>query len=145
VTEESASTLLVISGVLLLLLGLLNGALVNVLLNPRMGLSAHLAGVQNGMVLILFGLVWGRAQFSSFSSVANVSLAVYSMYGFWIALLLSAMWGTSASTPIAGKGFSGQAWQEAAVGALLMSSSLAITVACGWLLTKLTLRFLADS
>ena len=35
-------------GALLFVLGLVNGALVSALPNGRMGLSAHLAGVQNG-------------------------------------------------------------------------------------------------
>ncbi len=52
-------------GALLFLLGLVNGALVQSFTNPRMGLSAHLAGVQNGLVLMVFGLLWSQLALSA--------------------------------------------------------------------------------
>ena len=44
-------------GLILFLLGLITGLLIPVLENPRMGLSSHLEGTLNGMLLILFGLI----------------------------------------------------------------------------------------
>ncbi|MBW6535801.1 MAG: hypothetical protein K0B11_12395 [Mariniphaga sp.] len=52
-------------GVFLFLLGLIVGLVVPVLANPRMGLSSHLEGVMNGMLLIIFGLIWNRLKLSS--------------------------------------------------------------------------------
>lgn len=48
---------LLVNGMLLFILGLLNGLVIPFFKNKRMGLSAHLAGVQNGMVLLLFGFL----------------------------------------------------------------------------------------
>jgi len=55
---SSLSRFLLISGTLLFLGGLLNGAAVQAFLNPRMGLSAHLGAVQGALVLWAFGLMW---------------------------------------------------------------------------------------
>ena len=49
---------LLIAGVLLLLLGLLTGLGVGAMENPRMGLSSHLQGITNGLLLIGLGLMW---------------------------------------------------------------------------------------
>ncbi|MDA1259606.1 MAG: hydrogenase, partial [Planctomycetota bacterium] len=45
-------------GVLLFLLGLLTGLIEAKFTNARMGLAAHLEGVMNGMLLLIFGAVW---------------------------------------------------------------------------------------
>jgi len=49
---------LIIYGVLLFFIGLIQGALIPYFHNPRMALSAHLAAVQSGMAMIIFGLIW---------------------------------------------------------------------------------------
>lgn len=46
---------LIFLGLLLFLSGLLTGLIIPFFKNPRMGLSAHLEGVMNGMFLILLG------------------------------------------------------------------------------------------
>jgi hydroxylaminobenzene mutase len=119
---------LCLHGAILFFLGLLNGALVPAFTNTRLGLSAHLAGVQNGMVLLIFGLLWkhlalapGRLRVAAWSSIG-------SMYAIWLALLLGAVFGTSRATPIAGAGHVGAAWQEALVTGLLYAGSLGILV-----------------
>ncbi len=43
---------LLIGGMILFILGLLTGVAVPGFTNPRMGLAAHLAGVQNPLVLL---------------------------------------------------------------------------------------------
>jgi len=126
---------LLFHGTLLFLLGLLNGAVIPLFLNKRMGLSAHLAGVQNGLALIAFGLIWSHADvplagFAYWSSL-------YSMYGIWIGLVLAGIWGTSRSTPIAGKGFSANAWKETLVTVIIQSASVAAIVATTLLLIGL--------
>ena len=118
-------------GALLLVLGLVSGALVSTLTNSRMGLSAHLAGVQNGMVLLIFGLVWQRLSLSQRAiHVAELS-SIFSMYAIWGALFLAAVFGTSRVTPIAGAGFEGAVWQEGLVAVLLYAGSAGILLGAG--------------
>jgi hydroxylaminobenzene mutase len=118
-------------GALLFVLGLATGVLVPALTNSRMGLSAHLTGVQNGMVLLIFGLVWHRLSLPGRTlHVAELS-SIFSMYAIWGALLLAAVFGTSRVTPIAGAGFEGAVWQEALVAVLLYAGSAAIFLGAG--------------
>jgi (hydroxyamino)benzene mutase len=126
---------LLFHGTLLFLLGLINGAVIPLFLNKRMGLSAHLAGVQNGLTLIAFGLVWPHATVP-FAVVAYGS-ALISMYGIWFGLLLAAIWGTSRSTPIAGKGFAATSWKETLVTVIIQSTSAAAILATSLLLVGL--------
>lgn len=136
-TAESHARKLVLWGVALFLLGLINGLIVQQLPNPRMGLSAHLAGVQGGLALIVFGNIWQRARFAAGPSSVHRRLVVGGMFGLWLALLLAAIWGAGMSTPIAGRGYQADAWKEAIVEALLVSSSLALVVSAGCLLWRL--------
>jgi len=121
-------------GVLLFFLGLVNGALVQAFANPRMGLSAHMAGVQNGLSLLVFGLLWPHISFAArverWAAVAGIA----SMWAIWIALLLAAIFGTSGATPIAGAGFAGAAWQEGIVTVLLYGGSVVLLAAVGFVL-----------
>jgi hydroxylaminobenzene mutase len=116
-------------GVLLFLLGLATGALIPAFTNPRMGLSAHLAGTQNGMVLILLGLLWQHLSLQPSLERAAAIGSVASMYAIWIALGLAAVLGTGGSTPIAGAGYQGGAFQEALVSGLLSLGSVAVLAA----------------
>lgn len=45
-------------GTLIFVFGLLAGAAVPVVANPRMGVAAHVGGVMSGMFLMLIGLIW---------------------------------------------------------------------------------------
>jgi len=47
---------LIFLGILLFLFGLLVAFFIPVMVNPRMGLSAHLEGTMNGMFLVILGL-----------------------------------------------------------------------------------------
>jgi hypothetical protein len=64
-------------GFLLFLLGLLTGFAVPALTNPRMGLSAHLEGVMNGVFLVVLGLVRERLVLSARAVTALFWLALY--------------------------------------------------------------------
>jgi hydroxylaminobenzene mutase len=129
-TDRSALRLC-FHGALLLVLGLVTGALVSTFTNSRMGLSAHLAGVQNGMLLLIFGLAWQRLNLSrGRARVAELS-SILSMYSIWLALFLAAIFGTSRVTPIAGAGFQGAAWQELVVAILLYTGSVGILLGAG--------------
>ncbi len=117
-----------IAGVLLFLLGLLNGFVLQQFANPRMALSAHLAAMQNALVLVVFGLVQKYLHQTAAAARWCYWLGVYGLYAIWVSLLLAAIWGTSGATPIAGAGFSASAGRENTVNVLLYSGSLAITV-----------------
>lgn len=88
---------LVWHGVLLVLLGLLTGVAIPLLENPRMGVSAHLAGVQNGILLGLVGLVWIDVKLSERLAAAAFWLLLFSLYALWLGNLLGAAFGTSGS------------------------------------------------
>lgn len=122
---------LMVAGLALFLIGLLNGFVVPRLKNPRMGLSAHLAAVQEGMMLLLLGLLAPMIKLSAAVFTASIWLSIYGMYAIWVALLLAAIWGCGRSVPIAGAGFSGTASQESIVTLLLATGAVAIVLATG--------------
>ncbi len=102
-------------GAVLFLVGLLQGALIPYFLNPRMALSAHLAAVQSGMALMIFGLAWGVLSLQEkWLKVAYYS-GVASMYLVWMAITLSAVLGASKALPMAGKGFASTQFNETVV------------------------------
>ncbi len=117
-------------GFFLFLLGLIAGVAVPAVTNPRMGLSAHLEGVMNGLFLLILGVVWERFALSERLGLVLFWLALYGTYVNWASTLLAAVLGTSRSTPIAGAGFAGQPWQENLVDFGLITLSLAIVVVC---------------
>ncbi len=143
-TIKSVSQQLLIFGTVLFLLGLLNGALVQAFHNPRMGLSAHLAAVQNAIVLWAFGLMGPRAVLSERAQVFTVWSAVYGMYAIWLGLVVAGVFGASRSLPIAGQGYSASNVWEAIVTVLVYSGSLAIISATLVLLLGL-IRGLSDN
>ena len=120
---------LLIYGMVLFLFGLLNGVVVPYFENPRMGLSAHLAGVQNALVLLAFGLIWNNLKLSQVTLRWCFWFSVYGMYSIWVSLVLAAIFGTSSATPIAGNGFIGSQYQELMVNMLLYSGSISIIIA----------------
>jgi len=111
-------------------LGLLTGAVVPVMTNPRMGVAAHVGGVMSGMLLLLVGVIWGEIKLPSSAEKAAFWLFLYASYTGWLAQLLAAWFGTSRATPISGAGYRGSAWQENLVYFVAISFSIAISLAC---------------
>ena len=118
-------------GVLLVLLGLLSGAVVPVLENPRMGVAAHLGGIMDGMVLILLGLIWAELTLGPRLASATFWIMLYSAYAGWAAQVLAAVFGTSRAMPLAGAGHVGTEWQEVLVLIVAISFSIAISIGGG--------------
>ena len=102
-------------GIFLFLLGLVAGAFVQRMTNPRMGLSAHLGGVMTGTFLAVLGALWPELRLSPRAESAAYRLALFGTYGSSASLLLAAILGTSSMTPIAGAGHTAAGWQEAIV------------------------------
>jgi (hydroxyamino)benzene mutase len=114
-------------GAILFFIGLITGFLLAFVTNPRMGLAAHLAAVQGGMALIIFGVMWGHVRRNETGRKVAMRLSIYSMYATWAGLLLSAVWGTKSL--IAGSAFQGTTGQEVTVMILTLTGALSIVVA----------------
>lgn len=125
---EAQGHWLLVSGMLIFILGLINGVLIPRFTNKRMGLSSHLVGVQHGLVFLAFGFLWPRLDLSSLLLTGAFWLSIYGLYAIWIALVLAGVWGTSKDTPIAGAGYQGTDTQELISGLLLKSGSVAILI-----------------
>lgn len=123
---------LLVAGALLFVLGLLQGALVQSFLNPRMALSAHLTAVQSGTAIMVAGAVWRAVALGQlFTAIARWAI-IAGMFGLWVGLTMSAMTGASQSLPIAGAGHSASAATETMVSAIVLGSSGLMTL--GWVL-----------
>jgi (hydroxyamino)benzene mutase len=123
------SAMLCFTGLLLFLFGLLVGFGIPALASPRLGLSAHLTGVQSGISLIAVGLLWPHLQFwNGWSAPTSYGLWV-SLYMLFVGMTLSAVWSTGRSLPIAGGGTPAQPWQERFVQILLAIGAIGTTAA----------------
>ncbi|MBO9511738.1 hypothetical protein [Erythrobacter sp. A6_0] len=127
---QDAARMPILAGAILFLLGLIEGALVQSFLNPRMALSAHLTAVQSGMALMIFGLVWRWVALPSlWSAMARWSVAA-GIYSLWFGLTLSAATGAGDSLPIAGAGYDAGPLAQTMVSVLVLGGSAGMTV--GW-------------
>lgn len=123
---------LVTLGAVLVMLGLLTGFASGSLVNPRMGLVAHLEGLMNGTLLIALGAAWGHVRLPAGAERWCWWLLAYGTLANWLAVLLGAVWGAGRTTmPLVGAQASVQAaaWQEQLVTALLVSLSVAMVAA----------------
>lgn len=123
---------LLVAGATLFLLGLLQGSIVHIFLNPRMALSAHLTAVQSGMAIMIAGVIWNIVSWHSILEIAARWSIVAGMYGLWTGLTLSAATGASAALPIAGAGYSAPRVVELGVSVIVLASSAIMIL--GWLL-----------
>jgi hydroxylaminobenzene mutase len=115
-------------GVLLFLLGLLTGFGMPLYANARMGLSSHLEGVMNGMLLVMLGLIWDRLRLGRATSMIAVVLAIYGTFTNWVTTLLAAVWGAGAMMPLAAGAHHGTPVQEMLIAAGLWSLSISMVV-----------------
>lgn len=109
------------AGALLFLIGLITGLVAPLMQIPRMGLSSHLEGVMNGMLLMILGLIWPRLKLKAWGGTTAFWSAVYGSFANWLTTLLSALWGAAAAMPIAGQGATGTPLAEAIIAGLLLS------------------------
>jgi len=113
-------------GSLLILIGLLVGLAIPYLANPRMGLSSHLEGVMNGMLLILLGLVWDKLALGNRGLTSVYWLSLFSTYADLTATFLAAVWGAGKMMPIAAGTSMGTEFQEALIASLLVSQAISM-------------------
>jgi (hydroxyamino)benzene mutase len=125
----AAANILCFAGVLLFLFGLLTGLGIPRYRSPRLGLSAHLTGVQSGTFLLALGLLWPRLALASPWRDVLADETWVSLYMVWLSLLLAAIFGAGRGLPIAGQGITTTAARQTIVTALLALGSLGVTAA----------------
>lgn len=125
---------LIFLGIALFLLGLITGLFVPVLQSPRIGLSAHLQGILNGLFLVAIGLLWERLQLSGRSKIILYWGTVYGTFANFVGTFLAALWGATGFMQVAVGGVAGKPLHEAIVGFFLVSLSLVMLVVCGMVL-----------
>jgi len=123
--DRQAARLLVL-GAVLFLLGLLSGLVTGLMANPRMGLSAHLQGLTNGIFLLAVGAIWHRVNLPAGFKAALFWLFLFGTSLNWLMTQLAAYWGTGTMTPITAPGRQGSALQEMIVNTGLLALSLAM-------------------
>lgn len=129
---ESTGRRLMRWGMVLFLLGLLTGFAVPMLANPRMGLSSHLEGVLNGLVLLVLGLTWTKLRIGPGLSRTGFYLSVYGTYINWATTLIAAVWGAGGRMmPLAAPGHEGTDFQESLISFGLISLSVAMVIVSG--------------
>jgi (hydroxyamino)benzene mutase len=116
-------------GIFLFLLGLFSGFFIPLMANPRMGLSAHLEGVMNGMFLVILGLIWHKIEVSE--KLLNITfwLTIYGSFSNLLAVTIGAITGGGKMMPLAG-GKEGAPFIEVVISFLLISLSLAMIAVC---------------
>jgi hydroxylaminobenzene mutase len=123
------SLLLCLAGVVLFLLGLLNGFAIPRMKSPRLGLSAHLTGVQSGTFLIAAGLLWAKLQLTTTWSGVVADVLWVSLYLLWLSLLLAGFFGAGRGLDIAGQGMTTTHGRQVAVTALMALGSVGCVLA----------------
>jgi hydroxylaminobenzene mutase len=123
--KSNQSNQLIFLGLLLFLLGLISGLFVHNMTNPRMGLSAHLEGVMNGMFLIVLGLIWHRLHLSRTFFKITFWLVAFGTFANIAAVIIAAISGAGKMMPIAG-GMEGAPFIEGVISFLLVALSFAM-------------------
>lgn len=100
----STERLLLASGTLLFLVGLIQGTAVHAFASPRLALSAHIAAVQNGVVLIVFALVWSRLRLTAGWTLFAAIALLLGMYAIWLSFFIAAVHGSATVFAFASKG-----------------------------------------
>jgi hydroxylaminobenzene mutase len=128
-SQKKQSNRLVFWGLVLFLLGLITGLIIPFFKNQRMGLSAHLEGIMNGMFLILLGLIWNRLQLSAKTLFVTFNLSLFGTFANLTAILIAAVTGEGKMLPIAG-GKAGSGFTEILISILLVTLALSMIAVC---------------
>jgi (hydroxyamino)benzene mutase len=118
-------------GVAVFLLSLFIGLAIPAFAIPRLGLSAHLVGIMQGLFLMVLGLLWPRLQLSVALSRVGVWLAVYGCFAPLVANLLAAIWAAgNTMLPMAAGQAHGSAPQEAMIAVGLRTGGASLIGLC---------------
>lgn len=133
--QSRLSHRLIQAGIVLFLLGLLTGFAIPAMTNPRMGLSSHLEGVTNGILLMVFGLFWTKLRLGDRALTLAFGLAVFGTFTNWATTLAAGFLGAGGNMmPIAAAEFSGTDTQEALIAAGLIALSVAMVTVSGMII-----------
>jgi (hydroxyamino)benzene mutase len=132
-------------GMFLFLLGLLTGFVEHSFTNVRMGLSAHLEGVMNGIFLVALGSIWSHVHLLQSVKTTAYWTALYGTYANWLVTSIAASFGTAANSPITSAGHSGKPWQESFIASGFLSVAIAIVTTSILVLWGLRARALQHS
>jgi hydroxylaminobenzene mutase len=114
-------------GILLFLLALLVGLAVSQFAVPRLGLSVHLLGIMQGLLLTVIGLLWPRLRLTRAMSQAAFGLTVSGCFAAWTANVLAAVWGAGNSMlPIAAGQARGSSLQEGIIAVALRTAAVSL-------------------
>lgn len=127
---ENPRRYLIGAGILLFLIALVFGLIFPRLANPRMGLSAHLIGLQGGVFLVVLGLIWGELNLSPKLAKATIWSGLYGNYGNFVTNVIAAAYATNRLQPIFGSGTFAGDWPENVVSFGLISIAVAVVVCC---------------
>lgn len=117
-------------GMILFLVSLLVGLVVRQLAVPRLGLSAHLLGIMQGLFLMVIGQLWPRLTVTRGQSRVGYWLAVYGCLAPWTANILGALWGAGNTLlRIAAGQAQGSALQEGIIAIALRTGGASLIVA----------------
>ena len=134
--KNRQSNWLMFFGILLFLFGLLIGLFIPMMANVRMGLSAHLEGVMNGMFLVVLGIIWHKLLINNKWLTFTFWLTLYGSFANFAAVSIAAITGAGKMMPIAG-GKEGTGPVEGLISFLLISLALAMIFVCVVILTGL--------
>ena len=123
-------------GIVLFLLGLVLGLFIPLMKNPKMGLSAHLEGILNGMFMVILGLIWSKLIIQDKWLKTTFWLTIYGSFANFIAVAIAAITGAGKMMPIAG-GKEGASIIEGLISFLLVSLTLAMVLVCSIVLIGL--------
>lgn len=124
---------LALAGIVLFLLGLLNAFIIPLGRSPRLGLSAHLTGVQSGTFLIAMAVLWPHIVLpGGINRFLSAALWI-SLYLLWLALCLAGLLGAGNGLPIAGGGIETKPFYQRVVSVLLTAGTLGTTLATAFI------------
>jgi hydroxylaminobenzene mutase len=134
------------AGSLLFLLALLVGLAVPRFAVPRLGLSAHLLGIMQGVFLMVTGVLWPRLRLTRATARVGFWLAVYGCFAAWTANVLAGVWGAGNSMlPIAAGQARGSVFQEVIIATGLRSAAVSLIAAAVLILWGLRAFAVEDS
>ncbi len=128
-------------GITVFLVSLLIGLAIPAFAVPRLGLSAHLVGILQGLFLMVMGLLWPRLRLSVAVSRVGVWLAVYGCFAPLVANLLAGIWGAgNTMLPMAAGQAHGSALQESMIAVGLRTGGASLIALCMVVLWGLRMR-----
>ncbi len=111
--NDSRDRKLMAHGLLVFAASIMVGAVATWLPAPRMGLSCHLNGLMNGMMLVLLGLIWNRFALGDSQKSLLFWLAIVGVNCTFAVYLFAAIFPSgNRFMPFASEGNIGTAWQE---------------------------------